>query len=396
MSEIDTIVKEGRVLSKKEIETKLSVKRDILSIVSKMKDNTFVMNLKMFDWKQKIISGEITMTDDPNQAEWLLEPLYVYCDDIEDRARHIADELFQMKHPYVKARNDIYPDRLNVDVNFEVGVVVVKTNPTITKHVDSVLLYGAGLNFNGMIMVPILLYEYTTPKFNYLAWKENLEIEPFLWKAMIEKWNKHPEKVVYSHYAAVATTDIHKSILAMIHREADGSYIITGYYTYSLLCGSENSQYQGDYHIYHERPDDFIKKIREAHDVDVKEEDPIFYFEKKSYKVYYNKTLVLTIYHLDYAMNYIVCGGYKHVNYHGVLLFLCLEMLKSGKKGSDDIGYLIKMKNHSKSQKFEILQNVCVGPRTTPHIEFKKKEWNHELNFIHRPDKVAIDSDLKI
>lgn len=75
MSEIDTIVKEGRVLSKKEIETKLSIKRDILSIVSKMKDNTFVMNLKMFDWKQKIVSGEITMTDDPSQAEWLLEPL---------------------------------------------------------------------------------------------------------------------------------------------------------------------------------------------------------------------------------------------------------------------------------------------------------------------------------
>ena len=95
-------------------------------------------------------------------------------------------------------------------------------------------------------------------------------------------------------------------------------------------------------------------------------------------------------------MNYIVCGGYKHVNYHGVLLFLCLEMLRSGKKGSDDIGYLIKTKNHSKSPKFEILQNVCVGPRTTPQIEFKKKEWNHELNFIHRPDKVANDSDLKI
>jgi hypothetical protein len=87
-----------------------------------------------------------------------------------------------MKHLYVKARNDIYPDRLNKDVNFEVAVVVVKTNPTITKHMDSVLLYGARLNFNGMLIVPILLYEYMTPKFNYLAWKENLEIEPFLWK----------------------------------------------------------------------------------------------------------------------------------------------------------------------------------------------------------------------
>ena len=49
MSEIDTIVKEGNSLSKKDLETKLSVKRDILSIVSKMKDNTFIMNLKMFD-----------------------------------------------------------------------------------------------------------------------------------------------------------------------------------------------------------------------------------------------------------------------------------------------------------------------------------------------------------
>jgi hypothetical protein len=65
MSEIDTIVKEGNTLSKKDLETKLSVKRDILSIVSKMKENTFIMNLKMFDWKQKIVSGEITMTDDP-------------------------------------------------------------------------------------------------------------------------------------------------------------------------------------------------------------------------------------------------------------------------------------------------------------------------------------------
>ena len=162
MSEIDTIVKEGLVPSKKDLQTKLSIKRDILSIVSKMKDNTFIMNLKMFDWKQKIISGEITMTDDPSQAEWLLEPLCVYCDNIEDSARNIADELFRMKHSYVKARNDIYPDRLNVDVNFEVAAVVVKTNQTITKHVDSVLLYGANLNFNGMLMIPILLYEYMT------------------------------------------------------------------------------------------------------------------------------------------------------------------------------------------------------------------------------------------
>jgi len=394
MSEIDSIVKDGRVFSKKEIQTKLSVKRDILSIVSKMKDNTFIMNLKMFDWKQKIVSGEITMTDDPSQAEWLLEPLYVYCDDIEESARHIADELFRMKHPYVKARNDIYPDRLNVDVNFEVGVVVVKTNPIITKHVDSVLLYGARLNFNGMLMVPILLYEYMTPKFNYFAWKENLEIEPFLWKAQIDKWNKHPDKIVYSPYAAIS--DIHKSVLILIHKETDGSYIMTGYYTYHLMCGVENGPYQGDYHVYHEKPDDFIKKIREAHEVDVQEEEPIFYFEKKSYKIYYNNTLVLTIYHLDYEMNYIMCGGYKHVNYHGVLLFLCLEILKSGKKGADDIGYLIKTKNHSKSPKFEILQNVCVGPRTKPYIEFKKKDWNRELNFIHRPDKIETDSDLKI
>ena len=166
MSEIDTIVKEGFVPSKKDLQTKLSIKRDILSIVSKMKDNTFVMNLKMFDWKQKIVSGEITMTDDPSQAEWLLEPLSIYCDDIEDSARHIADELFRMKHPYVKARNDIYSDRLNVDANFELAAIIIKTNPTITKHIDSVLLYGAHLNFNGMLMVPILLYEYMTPKFN--------------------------------------------------------------------------------------------------------------------------------------------------------------------------------------------------------------------------------------
>lgn len=395
MSEIDTILKEGNYLSKKDLETKLSVKRDVLSIVSKMKDNTFIMNLKMFDWKQKIVSGEITMSDDPSQAEWLLEPLYVYCDDIEESARYITNELFRMKHSYVKARNDIYPDRLNVDVNFEVAVIVVKTNPTITKNVESVLLYGARLNYNGMLMIPILLYEYITPKFNYLTWKENLEIEPFLWKAMIEKWNKHPDKIVYSPYT-VATTDIHKSILSMIHKEADVSYIMTGYYTYHLMCGTENGPYQGDYHIYHEQPDEFIMRIRESHEVDVQEEEPIFYFEKKAYKIYFNKTLVLTIYHFNYSMNYIVYGGYKHVNYHGVLLFLCLEMLKTGKKGADDIGYLIKTKNHSKSQKFEILQNICVGPRTTPQIDFKKKEWNHELNFIHRPDKVVIDSDLKI
>ena len=396
MSEIDTIVKEGNSLSKTDIETKLSIKRDILSIVSKMKDNTFIMNLKMFDWKQKIVSGEITMTDDPSQAEWLLEPLCVYCDDIEDSARHIANELFRMKHSYVKARNDIYSDRLNVDVNFEVAAIVIKTNPTITKHVDSVLLYGARLNFNGMLMVPILLYEYTTPKFNYLAWKENLEIEPFLWKAQIDKWNKHPDKVVYSSHTSSHTTDIHKSVLALIHREADGSYIMTGYYTYYLMCGAENGPYQGDYHVYHEKPEDFIGRIREAHEVDVQEEEPIFYFERKAYRVYYNKVLILTIYHFDYSMNYIVYSGYKHVNYHGVLLFLCLEMLRSGKKGSDDIGYLIKTRNNSKSPKFEILQNVCVGPRTTPQIEFKKKEWNHELNFFHRPNKVEDDSDLKI
>ena len=406
-TELDIIIKNGTILNEKQnLKERLQIKRDILLIVSKMNDNIFIMNLKMFNWKQKIITGETVLPktgdDFEKYPDWLLDPLYIFCNNIEESARHISNELFALNHVHVKARNDIYCDRLNIDVDFEVVGIIVKTNNTLVKNINTVDLFGAKLNFNGIIMLPILLYDYIMPKFSYLNWKEELEIEPFLWKSMVEKWIK-TDKTVYKR--EIIENSVSEKILNIIKNEKKGSYIFTGNYTYFMICkqNDNKTEYLGDFHIYHENPEEFIKLFP---DFKVKEELHIYYFEKPSFKLLYNNVPVLTVYPLNYQMNYINIGGYNHTNYHGVLLFLLIEMLKADKKEADEIclniGYLIKIKNsfpnHNYNHNyFEILQNICIGPKMTPHIEFKKKEWNKELTFFHRPDMInieIIESDL--
>ena len=109
-------------------------------------------------------------------------------------------------------------------------------------------------------------------------------------------------------------------------------------------------------------------------------------------------------------MNYIKLGYYNHLNYHGLLLFLLLDALKSPIKEYDEkcgnIGYLIKAKNifcekigsnsvlnkngkNGVKNVFAVLQNNMIGPHTTPFLEFKMKEFNKELTFFYRPDKQA-------
>lgn len=392
MEQLKVIIEEGKNINIKSIhptiDDKLSSKIALLRLLDDK--DIFVMNKKLFDWKKRIEKKEIVLSQSPEDtekiADWLLDPLLIFCSDLEETSKRICNKLFEQGFKYIRARNDIYPSRIIIDIEFEIAAILCNNNKSISKHSNDLVLYGANINVNGELMLPILLYEYITPKFNYVDWKSNLELEPFLWEGMKQKWVKkgvnHP---IYSNI------DVSKDIFNLIKSEDEGAYLFTGYYTYFLMT-NQKGEYNGDYHIYHREPMEFLKKIYEAYpDMKVREENPIYYFQNKSYYLLHNNEHVLTVSQLEYPMNFTRLGFYNHTNYHGLLLFLLIEAFKFSLKDYDDkishIGYLIKAKNNYKGgHNFNILQNNIIGPRTSPALEFKIKEWNKDLTFFYRPD----------
>jgi len=412
-TQLEEIIKEGTLLNESQnyptITERLNLKIDSLSILSTSKD-TFVMNRKFFDWKKKLIDGEITFPKSVEKlsnrefsetyADWLLEPLLVFCNQPEEIARLLADELHKKKYKYVRARNDMYPSRLIVDVEFEIIAFINPTNKTIQKHTQNLELFGSNINMNGIIMLPIFLYDYITPKFNYEQWKDNLIIEPFLWESMIKSWEKcimpMPIPSLGKNYEKIS-----EKIFDAIKTENEYDYLFTGFYTYSLMT-NPSIPYTGEYHIYHQNPMALLTKLNErfvGQEIKMKEEPQIYYYQSKQYVIYCNGQIILTIYELDFPINFIKLGLYNHVNYHGLLLFLLMDTLKSPLKEYDEktcyIGYLVKTRNiflksiegepHVKNI-FEVLQNNSIGPNTTPFLDFKKKEFHKQLTFYHKPE----------
>lgn len=395
MEQLKLIIEEGTTNNDKTInptvDERLNCKIAMLRLLNDK--DIFIMNKKMFDWKKSLTKKEIDLSEN-DKVKWLLEPIMIFCLNPEELAKKLCDSLFEQGFKYIRARNDIYPSRIIIDVDFEVNAYLIPINKSISKHADNLQLYDANLNINGELMLPILLYEYITPKFNYENWKFNLELEPFLWTNLQEKWVK--KGVTPPNYNK---KEVSSTIFNLIKSEEEGTYLFTGYYTYYMMTNMDekgDKPYQGDYHIYHKDPITFLKKIYETFpDMKVREENPIYYFQKKDYHLVLNGEHVLTVYYLDFPLNFVRLGFYNHTNYHGLLLFLILEALKVPLKDYDEkiaqIGHLIKTKNEFSSKpghNFNILQNNIIGPETSPGLEFKIKEWNKELTFFYRPDKI--------
>ena len=388
MEQLKNIIEEGTKIRDNSIypttSDKLNAKIAILQSISNT--DSFVMNKKMFDWKKKLSKKEISISESPENIDWLLDPILIFCNEPEETAKLICNKLFEKDFKFIRARNDIFPSRIIIDIEFEPNAYLIPINKSISKHDDNLQLYGAKLNMNGELMLPILLYEYITPKFNYEEWKFNLELEPFLWTNLQDKWVKKGTKPI-----SFSSNPISNKIFNLIKSEDEGSYLFTGNFTYFMMT-NQTGEYNGDYHIYHRNPLEFLKKIYEfLPELKIKEETPIYYFQDKYCHLVYNNEHVLSIYNLNFPLNFVRLGLYNHTNYHGLLLFLLIEAFKSPLKDYDDkisnIGYLIKSKNsYSGGHNFNILQNNIIGPKTSPQLEFKIKEWNKELTFFYRPD----------
>jgi len=396
MEQLKEIIEEGKNINYKSIHPTIDEKLNVkIAILRALNDkDVFIMNKEMFDWKKRLMKKEIVISETPGSAEktaeWLLEPLLIFCNDTEELAKNLCNKLHEQGFKFIRARKDIYPSRVIIDVEFELTAILNLSNKFISKHTDNFVLYGANLNTNGALMLPIFLYEYITPKFNFESWKSNLELEPFLWSEMKQKWVK---KGVYP--PNFSKKIISNQIFNLIKSEDEGSYLFTGSYTYFMMT-NQKGDYSGEYHIFHREPLKFLKKIYEViPTLKVREEAPLYYFQNKFYYLIQDGEHVLTVSSLDYPMNFVRLGYYNHTNYHGLLLFLLLDAFKVSMKEYDEkianIGYLVKFRNNYKTgHNFNILQNNIIGPRTSPGLEFKIKEWNKELEyFFYRPDVVA-------
>lgn len=392
MEQLQIIIEQGKKINEKIISPTVDEiyqnKTDLLKLLPDK--DTFIMNKKFFDWKQKVEKKEILPEEN---AEWLLEPLLIFSNDPEELAKNICNKLFEQQKKYVRARTDGYNNRIIIDIDFEVMAYVLLNNKSIQKHTENMSLYGANINVNGVLLLPIFLYEYITPKFNYENWKSNLELEPFLWKEYQQKWIKKSVNP-----PAFPKIDISNKLFTIIKTEDESSYLFTGHYTFFMMT-NQPGEYQGDYHLFHRDPISFLKKIHEViPDLKIKEESPMYYFQSKYYQLVHNGEHILTVYNLEYPLNFVRLGYFNHVNYHGLLLFLLIEAFKTTLKDYDEkifqIGYLVKCKNEYKGgHNFNILQNNMIGPRTNPNLEFRKKRWEKEPSFYYRPDKAEEEKE---
>jgi hypothetical protein len=134
MDGLDEIIKEGTFINEGQIvptiNERLNLKVSILSILAEMSQDIFVMNRKLFYWNKRLIENDITLPQTVEQlsndeftdklADWLLDPLLIFCNNPEEVAKVIADKLHSKKYKYVRARNDMYPSRLIIDVEFDI------------------------------------------------------------------------------------------------------------------------------------------------------------------------------------------------------------------------------------------------------------------------------------
>jgi len=391
MEQLQIIINEGKKINdttiSPTIDERLKIKIDILRLISDKE--SFVMNKKLFEWKKSLVDK---VGDSQENTEWLLEPISIYCYNPDEMIKKLCNGLHEKGYKYVRGRNDMYGSRLILDVEFEINAFINPMHKNLMKHSNNFSFYGANLNTNGELMLPIFLYEYITPKFNYENWKDNLELEPFLWEEMKQKWiKKGVNPIKYN------TIDISSKLFNLIKSEDESAYLFTGNYTYFMMT-NQKGEYNGDYHVFHRQPMEFLKKINESiPDLKIREEMQLYYFQPKQYQLAYNNEIILTVYNLEFPLNFVRLGFYNHINYHGLLLFLLLEALKSSNKDYEEkigqIGYLVKFKNGYKDgHNFNILQNNIIGPKTSPELEFKKKEWNKKevekefTFFFYRPD----------
>ena len=393
MEQLQLIIEEGKQINEKTITPTIEERfQNKIEILRLLKDkDTFVMNKKFFIWKQKIENKEISSSEE--NTEWILDPLLIFCTNPEETSKMICDGLFQKDKKYIRYRNDVYLSRVIIDVDFEVMAYVSPVNKPLLKHTENFTFYNANINTNGALILPILLYEYITPKFSYEEWKNNLEMEPFLWNQLKQKWVKNGVNPPNFN-----KLEISQKILNVIKAEDESAYLFTGYFTYFMMI-NQKGDYQGDYHIYHRDPLDFLQKIHESiPDLKIKEEQPVYFFQTKQYTLVHNNDVVLTVYNLEFPLNFVRLGYFNHTNYHGLLMFLLIEAFKGKMREYDEkignIGYLIKYRNgYSGGHNFNILQNNIIGPRTSPTLELRKKAWNKELKIFYRPDKVEIEEE---
>ena len=390
MDKLEDIIKTGTLENESQnfptTDDKINFKVSLLNYLKDVK-NCFVMNLSLFEWKEKITKENINIQKEC--GDWLLEPLQIFCDNHQEVVNQMADKFFADGFNYVQVRNDIFEKRMILDVEFDQVAFFQENNKELSKLVKGYKLFESKVNLNPVLLMPILYYQYITPRYSNGFWKKNLELEKYLWDFKFLNFEFKTKEL-----------EISKKIYDLIKTEKDEDYLLSGDYTLSLLQGKEN--YKGDYLIFHQDPISFLKKVNEnISKLEIKIIQSPYYFFNESYDIYHSNQKILTVYPLKFQFNFIKIGYHNHLNYQGLILMTFLEMMKEGKVNMDKIGFIIKLKNkflkdnqikselaHQGTRRnfFQILQSETIGTDLTPQLEFNKKSWNKELKGFYRPD----------
>lgn len=389
MEKLEDIIKTGTLENEKQNfptnEDKINFKVSLLNYLKDI-DNCFVMNLAFFEWKEKIQKVDVSK----EYGEWLLEPLQVFCNNHQEVINQIATKFYEDGFNYVQVRNDIFEKRMILDVEFDQVAYFQENTKELGKLVKGYKLFESKVNLNPVLLMPIIYYQYITPRFSNSFWKKNLELEKYLWKDItFEKYEFQAMNLENS-----------KKVYDLIKTEKNEDYLLSGNYTLSLL--QEQEEYSGDYLIFHKEPITFLKKVNEnIPKLEIKIVKSPYYFFNDSYDIYSNNKKILTVYSLSYQFNYIQIGYHNHLNYQGLILMTLLEMIKEGKVNMNKIGFILELKNkflkennikselsHQGSRRnfFQILQSETIGTNMTPQLEFNMKSWNKELKGFYRPD----------
>ena len=367
---------------------KVKLKIDIFNFCEKYK-NCFITSKEFNYWKDSV------KEDDKSSEipEWMLSPILIFAFNKKDFTKELCDYLLEKNYKYIRSKNDVYPQRLTIEVEFEPVAHIQENNSYLEKHLTYQTIYGAKFNTNDFLMLPLIYYEYITPIFNYESWGRNVEIEEKTW----EKYNIDQLNIVIPDYKNI-NADFSK-VLKMILNENENDFLFSGLYSLTKLL---EISYEGPITIFHKNPLEFLKRLNDLiPSLKVKEEESIFYFYNKKYFIYNSSDqLLLELYDLNFGFNYIRIGLENHTNYHGIILTLILKYLEEDSDNSKKYINLIKLifaqkkmflkKNNINSclekSIYQVFQDKIIGTNDTPFLKFKLLEWNKELDFFYRPD----------
>lgn len=379
-------------INKKNEPEKRKITLDILKFISEHKNHEdyFVSNKKFFCKSDKDTDNEL----------WLLEPINIYCKDVEILATELCDYLFAKKYKYVRGRSDINQNIILLEIDFEVIANIFSLPKEFNlRNLREISNKISNVNIitKPYLTLAEIYFGYITPQINSDKWEENMKIEN-----TILNYFDLPKKQIVKPTKQFKTLDEYHHRFLNKLEEVKETYLLTGEYTIQSMLTTPVNMEKYPIYLYTNNPEYFLdicKDLYPNEDISVTKKDSFLYFWDTLIEINVNGQNIVNLIKTEHKLTGIKMNFLYHTNFHGTLMFIYNQIIQDNLRERyylDLLHYLVESKheylarnnvNEFDNHRFSIFNNQLFGEDMLPILNHRKREWNRENRFSYRPDK---------